>query len=1167
MRRPWGPTLGLVLLGASAAFAQPTPSGAARATRHPEEGRPFVRRYAPAEVGGNSQVWAIVQDPRGVIYAGCNNGILEFDGATWRRIKVGLSQSVRSLTLDPAGRIYVGGEGGAFGYLAPDGHGDLQFVSLAARLPEAERTFNVYRVFATAEGVFFQAEEAVFRWAHERLTTIKPVSRFNRASLIDGRIYLTMPESGLNVLEGETFRALPGTERLGREPYPVLLRYDDRRLLVGTRLDGLFLYDGATLTPFRTPIDDLFKGSQLYRGAALADSTFALTTTSGGLALIDHQGQPVIRVNRSNGLPSDVVYFVMPDREGALWLGLDTGLARVEVPSPVSFFDADDGLPGLPQDITRHDGRLYLAGQTGVSYLDRPSPGSTTPRFRPLGTNRSQCWFFTTMPATGQTRPEVLTVACSDGLYEIEGTASRAIRVAQDGTFRASTSRRSSYDPTRLWVGLFDGMSSFRNVEGRWADEGRVPGVADQVRTLFENPDGSVWAGTASTGILRFSFASRPAPEKPRPPLTVERFGVAEGLPPGGGFVADVLGTPLFFVGTDEPYVARFDAPTRRFVRDETFGRLPVDPLKAGFGFARGDRDSVYAELGHGVIVARKRPDGTWSLDSDAFARFGPGTGSFYADHDGIVWLGRVDGRFLRFDTARAEAAAPVPLKALVRRVTVNHDRLLFGGGAAQPDLPRLPAASKALRLEFAAPSYIDESLTEYQSRLDGLESEWSAWTREARRDYTNLGFGDYRFRVRARAASGVVSDEAVYAFTILPPWYRTWLGLCRLGLALLALGVLGVDRVQRRRLVAKERERSQFAEARLRAEAAEALARSESEGKKNVELLSEIGREITSSLDFDTIFGKLYERVNQLADADVFGVGLYHPERHEIEYRLAIEKGKRYAPYSRDTTDRDQLPVWCIEHREAIFINDLPAEYHRYISKYQEDSQLLEDGTMSQPPQSLIYLPLVAKDQVLGIITIQSLEKNAYTEHHLNVLQSLASYTAIALDNAHAYRQLNEHEREIRRLFEEAERARGVAEEADAAKSSFLSTVSHELRTPLTSVLGFAKIIKKRLEDRIFPLVPKDDRKVAQTIQQIEDNLKVVVSEGERLTKLIDDVLDLAKIEAGKLEWHMETRRRGRDHRSRHRRHLVAPRAEGPPPRAGGSPRTCPPSPAIPTA
>ena len=107
-------------------------------------------------------------------------------------------------------------------------------------------------------------------------------------------------------------------------------------------------------------------------------------------------------------------------------------------------------------------------------------------------------------------------------------------------------------------------------------------------------------------------------------------------------------------------------------------------------------------------------------------------------------------------------------------------------------------------------------------------------------------------------------------------------------------------------------------------------------------------------------------------------------------------------------------------------------------------------------------------------------------------------------------------------KLFEEASQARAAAEQADAAKSSFLSTVSHELRTPLTSVLGFAKIIRRRLEERLFPLIPEDDRKVQQAKQQVIENLEVVVSEGERLTKLIDDVLDLAKIEAGKFTWNM---------------------------------------------
>mgnify|MGYP000483397857 CR=1 FL=1 len=85
-------------------------------------------------------------------------------------------------------------------------------------------------------------------------------------------------------------------------------------------------------------------------------------------------------------------------------------------------------------------------------------------------------------------------------------------------------------------------------------------------------------------------------------------------------------------------------------------------------------------------------------------------------------------------------------------------------------------------------------------------------------------------------------------------------------------------------------------------------------------------------------------------------------------------------------------------------------------------------------------------------------------------------------------------------------------AELASNARSEFLSTVSHELRTPLTSVLGFAKIIKKRLEERIFPIVDKSDPKTEKAINQVSENLHVVISEGERLTHLINDVLDLAK-------------------------------------------------------
>ncbi len=100
---------------------------------------------------------------------------------------------------------------------------------------------------------------------------------------------------------------------------------------------------------------------------------------------------------------------------------------------------------------------------------------------------------------------------------------------------------------------------------------------------------------------------------------------------------------------------------------------------------------------------------------------------------------------------------------------------------------------------------------------------------------------------------------------------------------------------------------------------------------------------------------------------------------------------------------------------------------------------------------------------------------------------------------------------------------AKEVAEAASHMKGTFLANVSHELRTPLTSVLGFAKIIKKRLDEVIAPAVPANDTKTARAMQQVNSNIDIIIAEGERLTSLINNVLDLAKIEAGKLEWRME--------------------------------------------
>jgi len=187
----------------------------------------------------------------------------------------------------------------------------------------------------------------------------------------------------------------------------------------------------------------------------------------------------------------------------------------------------------------------------------------------------------------------------------------------------------------------------------------------------------------------------------------------------------------------------------------------------------------------------------------------------------------------------------------------------------------------------------------------------------------------------------------------------------------------------------------------------------------------------------------------------------------------------------------------------------------------------------------SLLGTPLVTKGRTVGVLAIDNRLSGREPERSMGpLLFTLGNLLAAAVENARLYAELEASNRELearvaRRTAqladatEEAQAARAQAEAASAAKSRFLANVSHELRTPLTSVVGFTKIVRKRLEDVVFPVVAADgaslDSKLERAIRQVSDNLGIMVAEGDRLTAMINEVLDLEKIEAGRMEFRSE--------------------------------------------
>jgi PAS domain S-box-containing protein len=94
---------------------------------------------------------------------------------------------------------------------------------------------------------------------------------------------------------------------------------------------------------------------------------------------------------------------------------------------------------------------------------------------------------------------------------------------------------------------------------------------------------------------------------------------------------------------------------------------------------------------------------------------------------------------------------------------------------------------------------------------------------------------------------------------------------------------------------------------------------------------------------------------------------------------------------------------------------------------------------------------------------------------------------------------------------------------EMEQLKINFISNVSHEIRTPFTSILGFAKLIDKKFAETLFPVIPDDDKKVARAKRQVGENLGIILSEGQRLAVIINNVVDIAQMDAGKICWQKE--------------------------------------------
>ena len=243
----------------------------------------------------------------------------------------------------------------------------------------------------------------------------------------------------------------------------------------------------------------------------------------------------------------------------------------------------------------------------------------------------------------------------------------------------------------------------------------------------------------------------------------------------------------------------------------------------------------------------------------------------------------------------------------------------------------------------------------------------------------------------------------------------------------------------------------------------------------------AEIGRLVTSTLDLDAIFTR---SVNLVVER----FGFYHASIFIIE-ETGINAVLQESTGTTGKKLKEQKHSLAVGSNSTVGKASSTGEV--VVINNTERDPLHKPNPLLPETKAEVAIPLRVGNRTIGILDIQSTEVEAFTEDDIAILQLLADQIAVGIDNARSYNIAQQAVEEMR--------------EVDRLKSQFLANMSHELRTPLNSIIGFARVILKGID--------------GPTTELQQQDLTAIFNSGQHLLGLINDILDLSRIEAGKME------------------------------------------------